>query len=58
MTAPAKTAETVTEWGVRWPAGQYESCSCEREARIWAADYTGVRVVCCTVTRTHWEVAE
>lgn len=52
-TAPAKT-ETVTEWGVRRPAGEFETCYDEREARILAEDYAGVRVVTRTVTRTPW----
>lgn len=51
MTAPAKT-ETVVEWGIRWPAGEYESCYSEREARILAEDYTGAVVEAWTITRT------
>lgn len=55
----------TTEWGIGWrgegddeSVTDFEECRDEADARQIASMYVDARVVCRTVTRTPWAVAE
>jgi hypothetical protein len=53
MTTTETARRAAIEWGIRHPAGEYETCHDERTARILAEDYR-VQVVSRVVVRTEW----